>query len=175
MPSRFTHPRASHVCRRQRSLTASFGEANVLTTMLVADDLAASPHSTIRPSRLTAPSNNSSCSTDHRENRAASGSRIWNTARLPLENIGRPERWGFGDWDRDSSASHGDAHDSRFNVGGNRDAHDHDDLVRMSTWAGQPGVKGRSETVRMVLLTCVSIGITSVHTCALRCPGAYSS
>ncbi|KAK4154642.1 general alpha-glucoside permease [Chaetomidium leptoderma] len=30
----------------------------------------------------------------------------------------------------------------------------------MSTWAGQPMVKGNSETVRMVLLTCVSIGIT---------------
>ena len=161
MPSRFTHPAASPVCRRPRSLTASSGEANVLTTMLVADDLAASPHSTTRPSRLAAPSNNSSCSTDHRENRAASGSRIWNTTRLPLENIGRPERWDFGDWDRDSNASHGDAHD-------------HDDLVRMSTWAGQPGVKGRSETVRMVLLTCVSIGITSVHTCPLWCPGAYS-
>ncbi|KAK3695283.1 major facilitator superfamily domain-containing protein [Podospora appendiculata] len=30
----------------------------------------------------------------------------------------------------------------------------------MSTWAGQPSVRGRSETMRMVLLTCVSIGIT---------------
>ncbi|KAK4250838.1 general alpha-glucoside permease [Corynascus novoguineensis] len=30
----------------------------------------------------------------------------------------------------------------------------------MSTWAGQPRVEGSSETVRMVLLTCVSIGIT---------------
>ncbi|GAB1311129.1 Sucrose transporter [Madurella fahalii] len=30
----------------------------------------------------------------------------------------------------------------------------------MSTWTGQPKVKGSSETVRMVLLTCVSIGIT---------------
>ncbi|KAL2132296.1 hypothetical protein VTI74DRAFT_3983 [Chaetomium olivicolor] len=30
----------------------------------------------------------------------------------------------------------------------------------MSTWAGQPKVEGRTETVRMVLLTCVSIGIT---------------
>ncbi|KAK3906861.1 general alpha-glucoside permease [Staphylotrichum tortipilum] len=30
----------------------------------------------------------------------------------------------------------------------------------MATWVGQPRVKGSSETVRMVLLTCVSIGIT---------------
>ncbi|KAK4466603.1 major facilitator superfamily domain-containing protein [Cladorrhinum samala] len=30
----------------------------------------------------------------------------------------------------------------------------------MSTWSGQPKVEGSSETVRMVLLTCVSIGIT---------------
>ncbi|KAL2154171.1 hypothetical protein VTH82DRAFT_2847 [Thermothelomyces myriococcoides] len=30
----------------------------------------------------------------------------------------------------------------------------------MSTWAGQPKVEGSSETMRMVLLTCVSIGIT---------------
>lgn len=34
--------------------------------------------------------------------------------------------------------------------------------ARMSTWSGQPKVEGSSETVRMVLLTCVSIGITSV-------------
>ncbi len=111
--------------------------------MLVADDLAASPHS------------------NHRENRAPSGSRIWNTRRLPLEITAGPERWGFGDWDRDSN-------------GGNGYDHDLDDPVRMSTWAGQPSVKGRSETVRMVLLTCVSIGITSVHICALCCSGACS-
>ncbi|KAK3362771.1 major facilitator superfamily domain-containing protein [Lasiosphaeria hispida] len=30
----------------------------------------------------------------------------------------------------------------------------------MSTWTGQPGIKGSSETTRMILLTCVSIGIT---------------
>ncbi|KAL2020861.1 hypothetical protein VTK56DRAFT_7852 [Thermocarpiscus australiensis] len=30
----------------------------------------------------------------------------------------------------------------------------------MATWAGQPKVEGSTETVRMVLLTCVSIGIT---------------
>ncbi|KAL2263757.1 hypothetical protein VTK26DRAFT_5284 [Humicola hyalothermophila] len=30
----------------------------------------------------------------------------------------------------------------------------------MSTWSGQPKVEGSSETMRMVLLTCVSIGIT---------------
>ncbi|KAK1837293.1 major facilitator superfamily domain-containing protein [Podospora conica] len=30
----------------------------------------------------------------------------------------------------------------------------------MSTWAGQPSIKGSSETVRMMLLTCISVGIT---------------
>ncbi|KAL1843040.1 hypothetical protein VTJ49DRAFT_3354 [Mycothermus thermophilus] len=30
----------------------------------------------------------------------------------------------------------------------------------MSTWAGQPHVKGSTETMRMILLTCVSVGIT---------------
>ncbi|KAL2269946.1 hypothetical protein VTJ83DRAFT_2130 [Remersonia thermophila] len=30
----------------------------------------------------------------------------------------------------------------------------------MATWAGQPKVKGSTETMRMILLTCVSIGIT---------------
>ncbi|KAK0730506.1 major facilitator superfamily domain-containing protein [Lasiosphaeris hirsuta] len=30
----------------------------------------------------------------------------------------------------------------------------------MSTWTGQPSIKGSSETARMILLTCVSIGIT---------------
>ncbi|KAK3362094.1 major facilitator superfamily domain-containing protein [Lasiosphaeria ovina] len=30
----------------------------------------------------------------------------------------------------------------------------------MSTWAGQPKVEGSTETIRMLLLTCVSVGIT---------------
>ncbi|KAK0753997.1 major facilitator superfamily domain-containing protein [Schizothecium vesticola] len=30
----------------------------------------------------------------------------------------------------------------------------------MSTWSGQPSIKGSSETVRMMLLTCISVGIT---------------
>lgn len=30
----------------------------------------------------------------------------------------------------------------------------------MSTWSGQPKVEGSTETIRMILLTCVSIGIT---------------
>jgi len=34
--------------------------------------------------------------------------------------------------------------------------------AKMSTWIGQPGIKGYSETVRMALLTCVSVGITFV-------------
>lgn len=35
-------------------------------------------------------------------------------------------------------------------------------LVKMSTWSGQPSIKGSSETVRMMLLTCISVGITLV-------------
>jgi hypothetical protein len=60
------------------------------------------------------------------------------------------------DWDHDNNAGHGGAYDSQFDDR-------HDDPPKMSTWAGQPRVEGSSETVRMVLLTCVSIGITSVH------------
>ncbi|KAK1757499.1 sucrose transporter [Echria macrotheca] len=30
----------------------------------------------------------------------------------------------------------------------------------MSTWTGQPSIKGSTETMRMLLLTCVSVGIT---------------
>lgn len=37
-------------------------------------------------------------------------------------------------------------------------------IVEMSTWRGTPSVKGSTETMRMLLLTCVSVGITSVHT-----------
>ncbi len=37
------------------------------------------------------------------------------------------------------------------------------DVANMSTWAGQPSIKGSTETVRMFLLTCVSIGITCVY------------
>ncbi|KAK0618309.1 major facilitator superfamily domain-containing protein [Bombardia bombarda] len=33
----------------------------------------------------------------------------------------------------------------------------------MSTWTGQPSVRGSSETMRMFLLTCVSVGITFLH------------
>ncbi|KAJ4407809.1 hypothetical protein N0V85_004321 [Neurospora sp. IMI 360204] len=32
--------------------------------------------------------------------------------------------------------------------------------VEMSTWRGKPSVKGSTETMRMLLLTCVSVGIT---------------
>ncbi|KAL0474226.1 hypothetical protein QR685DRAFT_430849 [Neurospora intermedia] len=32
--------------------------------------------------------------------------------------------------------------------------------VEMSTWRGSPSVKGSTETMRMLLLTCVSVGIT---------------
>lgn len=35
--------------------------------------------------------------------------------------------------------------------------------VEMSTWRGSPSVKGSTETMRMLLLTCVSVGITLVH------------
>lgn len=36
--------------------------------------------------------------------------------------------------------------------------------VEMSTWRGEPSVKGTTETMRMLLLTCVSVGITLVYT-----------
>jgi hypothetical protein len=39
-----------------------------------------------------------------------------------------------------------------------------DESETMSTWSGQPKVKGSTETVRMILLTCVCIGITLVDT-----------
>ncbi|KAK3397743.1 hypothetical protein B0T20DRAFT_230342 [Sordaria brevicollis] len=34
------------------------------------------------------------------------------------------------------------------------------ETVEMSTWRGEPSVKGTTETMRMLLLTCVSVGIT---------------
>ncbi|KAK1778809.1 hypothetical protein QBC45DRAFT_413009 [Copromyces sp. CBS 386.78] len=34
------------------------------------------------------------------------------------------------------------------------------EIVEMSTWRGTPSVKGSTETMRMLLLTCVSVGIT---------------
>ena len=37
-----------------------------------------------------------------------------------------------------------------------------DDPANMSSWAGQPSVKGSSETVRMMLLTFSSVGMTYV-------------
>ena len=85
---------------------------------------------------------------------ASSGSRIWNPRRPYLQEIGRWEGWGPNDWDRDSHAGYEDNNDND---------NDNDDTVKMSTWAGQPKVEGSSETMRMMLLTCVSIGITSVH------------
>ncbi len=33
----------------------------------------------------------------------------------------------------------------------------------MPSWSGQPLIRGRSEVVRMTLLTFVSVGITFVH------------
>lgn len=35
--------------------------------------------------------------------------------------------------------------------------------IKMSTWMGQPSIKGSTETMRMLLLTCVSVGITFVY------------
>lgn len=46
--------------------------------------------------------------------------------------------------------------------------------VEMSTWRGKPSVKGSTETMRMLLLTCVSVGITFTWgvemTCKSRMP-----
>jgi hypothetical protein len=75
------------------------------------------------------------------------------------------EDQGPSDWNRSSSSGHGGVYDYQFRDNADEDA---DGLVKMSTWAGQPKVEGSTETMRMVLLTCVSIGITSVHT---QCAG----
>jgi hypothetical protein len=80
-----------------------------------------------------------------------------NTERLSLDDIGRFYGWDPNDQGHDSNFGHGGSADS------NQSDNDDDDFLKMSTWSGQPRVEGSSETVRMVLLTCVSIGITSVH------------
>lgn len=86
--------------------------------------------------------------------------------RAPFQHFGRLEDWDSGIWSRYSSAGQGGFYASRTYDDGVNDVDD--DLRKMSTWAGQPKVEGRSETMRMVLLTCVSIGITFVH---IPCPG----
>jgi hypothetical protein len=142
------------------------GSSRRANTMLMADE------SITRSSRLTA-----SCATGIRsrsidsETRVASGSRIRNSPGSPFQDIGRLGSWGTrndsADWNREIRAGHGDnPYESSF------DDDDDDDTVKMSTWAGQPKVEGSSETVRMFLLTCVSIGITSVHT---HCAGNKSA
>jgi hypothetical protein len=121
-------------------------------TVRMADDSSAGSHS-ITPSR-----------TRSRPTYASSGSRIWNPRTPYFQEIGRWEDWGPNDWDRDSHAGYDDDDDDDDDDNGNDD----DNTVKMSTWAGQPKVEGSSETMRMMLLTCVSIGITSVH---VHCAG----
>jgi hypothetical protein len=139
-------------------------------TMLVTDDLTTRSHSYTRPSRLTARGATGTRSrSTASETRIASGSRIRNPPRSPFEDTGSFETCGARndsvDWHRGTRAGHGDsASRSSFEDDG--------DTVKMSTWAGQPRVEGSSETVRMVLLTCVSIGITSVH---MHCVGEKSA
>jgi hypothetical protein len=111
-------------------------------TVLAADDSSAGSHSITPPRTRSRPTD------------ASSGGRTWNPRRPYFQEIGRWEGWDPNDWDRDSHVGYDDDDD--------------DNTVKMSTWAGQPKVEGSSETMRMMLLTCVSIGITSVH---VHCAG----
>lgn len=43
------------------------------------------------------------------------------------------------------------------------------EIVEMSTWRGTPSVKGSTETMRMLLLTCVSVGITFTWGVEMTC------
>jgi hypothetical protein len=114
-------------------------------------------HSATRISSLATSGNKRATSTPIRstgfEDGVASGSRILNAGGSYFKDR-VPESWGYNGRSSDKRASHDDKHDSE---------HSGEQLDKMSTWAGQPRVEGRSETMRMMLLTCVSIGITSVH------------
>lgn len=137
-------------------------KARCADTMPMADDLIVRSYSNSRPPTLAVPS--SPCPHGARdpptnlEDHPTFGSRIWHVGRTQLQHIGRREDRDSGNWSRHNSAGSGGFYDTLAN-----DDDDDDHPVKMSTWAGQPKVEGRSETMRMVLLTCVSIGITSVH------------
>lgn len=120
----------------------------------MADDITVRSHSTTRASKLFAPSSSRAHGTHSRLTSESPETQTRNTERLPLDDIGRFYGWDPNDQARDSNF--GSADGSQSDNGEN-------DLLKMSTWSGQPRVEGSSETVRMVLLTCVSIGITSVH------------
>jgi len=128
----------------------------------MADGLTLTSHPDTLAPRLTAPAQSRP-----RENRTrppdpetpragASGSpsqhRSWSWNEYTLS----PEHWDSSNWSPSSCPN-----DHQGENYGN-DSHGNSSLVKMSTWAGQPRVEGSSETVRMVLLTCVSIGITYV-------------
>ncbi|KAM5356021.1 hypothetical protein ACJ41O_002667 [Fusarium nematophilum] len=61
-----------------------------------------------------------------------------------LEDLIDDRPYGFGRYGRDS-------HEYR---------HDRYNPANMASWSGQPAIKGSSETVRMVLLSAVTIGVT---------------
>ncbi len=128
----------------------------------MADGLTLTSHPTIRAPSLLAPAPSLA-----RENRTrspdpetpiagASGTpsqcRSWSWDEDPT----RAERWNSDNWDRPGRSK--DDLDDSYGY----DSHDDYSPAKMSTWVGQPKVEGSSETVRMVLLTCVSIGITYV-------------
>lgn len=147
-------------------------KARFADAMFLPDDLIVRSYPTLRPAKLTAPSSTwVHEARDHPtdlEDRPAFASQTWHwhVERAPFQQIGGPEDWDSGIGSRHSSAGQGGFYAGRTYDDG--DDVDDDHLLKMSTWAGQPKVEGRSETMRMVLLTCVSIGITSVH---IPCPG----
>ena len=63
--------------------------------------------------------------------------------------------------DTDDDDEHDDEHDERDSYIHRVDG----DPAAMASWIGQPSVKGRSEAMRMILLTFTSIGITFVLSC----------
>ena len=123
----------------------------------MADDITVRSHSTTRASKLFAPSSICAHGTHSRLTSESSETQTRNTERLPLDDIGRFYGWDPNDQGHDNNLGHGGS------VDGSQSDNGDNDFLKMSTWSGQPRVEGSSETVRMVLLTCVSIGITSVH------------
>lgn len=118
-------------------------------------------HTVVRASRLATPSTDHLNELHDRSADEAPGTQAWNqsTGKLPSEEAVGIYGCEAGDSDTETRLEN----DRGDNNGSETDYDEEHDPAKMSTWAGQPKVEGSSETVRMVLLTCVSIGITFVH------------